>query len=58
MAVRPGVTKREARIAVNSVFQKCYNDLEPIGRRCRRKSRDPERAYLDRYKYGYDADID
>ncbi|XP_014675101.1 PREDICTED: mitochondrial inner membrane protease ATP23 homolog [Priapulus caudatus] len=58
MAVRRGLTKREARAAVDAVFARCYADLEPIGRRCRRNSRDPERAYLERFKLGYDAEID
>lgn len=52
IAVR-GITKEDARAAVDRVFTKCYNDLEPVGRRLRRNSFDMERAYRDRYHYGY-----
>lgn len=54
MAVRPDVTKEEARTAVEKVFQKCYNDLEPIGRRVRRNSPDMIRAFNERVNYGYE----
>lgn len=54
LAVRPQMDPREAWKVVDSVFDKCYNDLEPIGRRVRRNSRDRERAYRERYFYGYD----
>lgn len=53
LAVR-GVTEAEAMEAVERVFTKCYNDLEPVGRRLRRNSLDMERAYRERYHYGYD----
>lgn len=53
MAVRK-VDKDEATQVVESVFNKCYNDLEPFGRRIRRGSRDIERAYHERYHFGYD----
>lgn len=52
IAVR-NVSMDEAIQVVDSVFEKCYNDLEPIGRRIRRGSRDMERAYFERYHYGY-----
>ncbi|XP_067120491.1 LOW QUALITY PROTEIN: mitochondrial inner membrane protease ATP23 homolog [Centruroides vittatus] len=52
LAVRE-VTYEEASKAVERVFAKCYNDLEPIGRRIRRKSLDMEKAYRERYHYGY-----
>jgi inner membrane protease ATP23 len=45
---------KEAWKVVDSVFDKCYNDLEPIGRRVRRNSYDRERAYRERYFYGYE----
>lgn len=54
LAVRPDVSKEEARAAVDKVFTKCYNDLEPIGRRVRRNSADMMRAYTERGNYGYD----
>ncbi|XP_033222145.1 mitochondrial inner membrane protease ATP23 homolog isoform X2 [Belonocnema kinseyi] len=46
LAVRK-VCKEEARAAVERVFPKCYNDLEPIGRRIRRNSLDMHKAYLE-----------
>ncbi|KAG7153413.1 Mitochondrial inner membrane protease ATP23-like [Homarus americanus] len=44
----------EAREVVDRVFDRCYNDLEPIGRRIRRNSLDMHKAYKERYAYGYD----
>jgi len=52
MAVRK-IPESEAKEIVDGVFEKCYNDLEPIGRRIRRGSRDMERAYHERYHCGY-----
>lgn len=50
-----GVTTEEARAAVDRVFDKCYNDLEPIGRRIKRNTDDMNKAFLDAPFYGYDA---
>ncbi|XP_017883366.1 mitochondrial inner membrane protease ATP23 homolog [Ceratina calcarata] len=47
------VTKDEALTAVLRVFERCYNDLEPVGRRIRRNSHDMEKAYLEGPLYGY-----
>ncbi|KOX81296.1 Mitochondrial inner membrane protease ATP23 like protein [Melipona quadrifasciata] len=47
------ISKEEATEAVMQVFNKCYNDLEPIGRRLRRNSLDMEKAYYDGMYYGY-----
>jgi mitochondrial inner membrane protease ATP23 len=55
MAVRR-VTLDEALASIERVFPKCYNDLEPIGRRLRRNSTDMHRAYLEAPYYGYDVD--
>ncbi|KOC64978.1 Mitochondrial inner membrane protease ATP23 like protein [Habropoda laboriosa] len=52
MAVQD-VTKEEAIKSVTRVFHKCYNDLEPIGRRIRRNSEDMKKAYLEASLYGY-----
>jgi inner membrane protease ATP23 len=52
LAVRD-VSPGEAREAVDSVFEKCYADLEPIGRRIRRNSDDIRKAYSDRKTMGY-----
>ena len=41
-----------AKAAVNKVFDKCYKDLEPIGRRAF-EMEDMEKAYQERYLYGY-----
>lgn len=54
LAVRPELDRRRAWKIVDNVFDKCYNDLEPIGRRVRRGSADKERSYRERYFYGYD----
>ncbi|KAI9562732.1 hypothetical protein GHT06_010186 [Daphnia sinensis] len=54
LAVRPDVTKEEALAVIDKVFLKCYNDLEPIGRRVRRNSADMIRAYKERGNYGYE----
>lgn len=53
LAVRKNISKAEAIKVVEKVFPKCYSDLEPIGRRCRRGSSDPERAYAESKYYGY-----
>ncbi|XP_054257299.1 mitochondrial inner membrane protease ATP23 homolog [Macrosteles quadrilineatus] len=47
----------EAKKVVDKVFPHCYNDLEPIGRRCKTRSADMSYAYSDGYFYGY-VDID
>lgn len=52
-AVKPNMTDEEALKVVDRVFDKCYNDLEPVGRRLRRGSTDMERAYRERFHYGY-----
>lgn len=49
------MTEAEARQVVDEVFDKCYADLEPIGRRIRRNSPDMVRAYMERVYYGYEA---
>lgn len=54
LAVR-NVSRREAIDAVERVFPKCYNDLEPIGRRLKRNSQDAYRAYMEGPMYGYDV---
>ncbi|CAL7950167.1 unnamed protein product [Xylocopa violacea] len=52
MAIK-NVSKDKATEAVQRVFTKCYNDLEPVGRRIRRKSMDMQKAYLEAPLYGY-----
>ncbi|XP_012135313.2 mitochondrial inner membrane protease ATP23 homolog isoform X1 [Megachile rotundata] len=47
------VSEDVARAAVMKVFDKCYNDLEPFGRRIRRNSLDMQKAYLEGQLYGY-----
>lgn len=54
LAVRK-VSAEEAIEAVERVFPKCYNDLEPVGRRLRRNSMDMYRAYMEGPMYGYDV---
>lgn len=53
LAVRD-ITKEEAINVIERVFPKCYNDLEPIGRRIRRNSADMKKAYFEGTLYGYD----
>ncbi|XP_076046692.1 mitochondrial inner membrane protease ATP23 homolog [Oratosquilla oratoria] len=53
IAVR-GVDEAKAREVVDRVFPKCYDDLEPIGRRIRRNSYDMLKAYKERFVYGYE----
>lgn len=47
------VSEEVAREVVMQVFDKCYNDLEPFGRRIRRNSLDMQKAYLEGQLYGY-----
>ncbi|KAG8227303.1 hypothetical protein J437_LFUL004852 [Ladona fulva] len=56
LAVRK-VSQEEAIAAVERVFDKCYADMEPIGRRCRRNSTDMHRAYVEGvHMFGYHED--
>ncbi|GIY25798.1 mitochondrial inner membrane protease ATP23 homolog [Caerostris extrusa] len=52
MAVRD-LSPEEAKAAMDRVFTKCYNDLEPLGRRLRRNSEDIHKVYRERYLNGY-----
>ncbi|XP_018322804.1 mitochondrial inner membrane protease ATP23 homolog [Agrilus planipennis] len=56
LAVR-NVSKNDAIDAIERVFSKCYNDLEPIGRRIRRNSEDIFKAFKEAPYYGYDTDL-
>ena len=42
-----------AKSVVDKVFNRCYNDLEPIGRHMRRNSKDGEKAYSEGFLFGY-----
>lgn len=53
LAVRD-VTYEEAKEAVNKVFDRCYSDLEPIGRRVKGRKIDFELAYAEAFLMGYD----
>lgn len=53
MVIVRNVSSEEAMEIVNSVFDKCYNDLEPVGRIPRKASRDPHRALIEGQMYGY-----
>ncbi|XP_077264702.1 mitochondrial inner membrane protease ATP23 homolog [Temnothorax americanus] len=48
------VSEEVAEAAIERVFTKCYNDLEPVGRRIRRNSLDMPRAYAEGHLYGYE----
>jgi len=52
VAVRD-IPKEEARAIVDEVFDKCYGDLEPIGRRILGGEEDIEKAYEERVIFGY-----
>ncbi|KAK9503412.1 hypothetical protein O3M35_009968 [Rhynocoris fuscipes] len=52
LAVRK-VSLRDAFEAIERVFSKCYNDMEPIGRRMKPNSEDGKRAYSEGFLYGY-----
>ncbi|XP_029647733.1 mitochondrial inner membrane protease ATP23 homolog [Octopus sinensis] len=47
------ISNEAALEIVNEVFDKCYNDLEPVGRIPRKASRDNYRALLEGQLYGY-----
>ena len=47
------VTEKEANDIVDKVFNKCYNDLEPFGRRLRSFARDDEKSLKEGVLYGY-----
>lgn len=47
------LSEKEGMNIIDEVFAKCYNDFEPIGRRLRAKTRDPDRALLEGLMYGY-----
>ena len=46
------IPEKEAKEAIDKVFTKCYNDLEPFGRRAVNKN-DMDQAFHERYLYGY-----
>lgn len=54
MAVQ-SVSEEVADAAIERVFTKCYNDLEPVGRRIRRHSDDMPKAYAEAHLYGYNC---
>lgn len=45
---------KEAIEIIEKVFPKCYDDLEPIGRRIRRNSDDMLKAFKEASYYGYE----
>ena len=47
------VSKKEGMSIIAKVFPKCYNDLEPLGRRLRKGTRDDIRALQDAELFGY-----
>ncbi len=53
LAVRKDLPREEAWNIVDKVFDKCYNDLEPIGRRIRRGSKHMDWAHRERFHYHY-----
>ena len=55
MAVRSGFPVEEGVRIIDGVFDRCYNDLEPIGRRIRLNSQHMKFAYRERFHYNYDS---
>lgn len=55
MTVRKGFPYDEGMRIVDKVFDRCYNDLEPFGRRIRLNSRHKKWIYRERFHYGYDT---
>lgn len=53
IAVR-NVTYEQAKEAVEKVFDRCYADLEPIGRRIKGRKIDFDLAYAEGFLMGYD----
>jgi inner membrane protease ATP23 len=47
------VEEKLAREAVQKIFPKCYQDLEPIGRRVRHNN-DMKSAEKEKYMFGYE----
>ncbi|XP_045159812.1 mitochondrial inner membrane protease ATP23 homolog [Mercenaria mercenaria] len=47
------ITPEEADKVIDKVFSRCYNDLEPFGRRLRLWARDEERSLSEGILYGY-----
>jgi len=47
------IKREEGEAVVDKVFDRCYSDLEPFGRRLRPKSKDFERALGEGPWYGY-----
>lgn len=54
LAVRKGFPLQEGVRIIDKVFDRCYNDLEPIGRRIRLNSDHMKWAYRERFHYNYD----
>lgn len=55
MTVRKGFPYEEGIEIVNKVFDRCYNDLEPFGRRIRLNSQHKKWIYRERFLYDYDT---
>ena len=56
LAATGRVDDEKATKIVDSVFDRCYNDLEPVGRRYAQgmqKISKQERCYKERHIYGY-----
>lgn len=47
-------SEKEVIDSIERVFDRCYNDLEPLGRRLRRNSDDALKAYAEAPYFGYD----
>jgi len=48
------ISMDDAKVVVDKVFNKCYRDQEPIGRRPRKRTSDCDLAYTEGFIHGYD----
>lgn len=55
LAVRKGFPVAEGVRIIDGVFDRCYGDLEPVGRRLRLNSPHMKWAYRERFHYNYDS---
>ncbi|UXI16258.1 magnesium-dependent phosphatase 1-like [Sarcoptes scabiei] len=55
LAIRKNFPIEKAMNIVDKVFDQCYNDLEPMGRRIRLNSDHVKWIYRERFLYDYDS---
>ncbi|RWS26309.1 hypothetical protein B4U80_06612 [Leptotrombidium deliense] len=53
-ASRPDLSRSDIMAVVDKVFDRCFNDLEPIGRRCRLSKKQRLLTYKERKYYDFE----